>query len=305
MDGKESILIVDDDEGTCRSLRLIFRKKGYEAETAGTGQEAIEKARRKFFNLALLDIKLPDTEGIELLAPLKEIHPDMVVIMVTAYASVESAVRALNEGALAYIIKPLDMRGVLAKVRGALQDQRIIEEKRRAEEELAYRATHDALTDLPNRALFKAHLTLALTLARRKQRKLAVMVLDLDRFKNVNDTLGHGAGDQLLQAVGVRLVDLLRESDRIGRMGGDEFTLLLTEVAKVEDAAEVACRILGAVRKPFVIDGHQLHITTSIGIALYPSDGDDPDTLIKNADKAMYRAKKHGRNNYQHSLAKG
>ena len=143
MDNKESILIVDDDESTRRSLTLVFGEKGYVTETAGTGQEAIEKAHERFFNLALLDIKLPDMEGIELLSPLKEIHPDMVVIMATAYASVETAVRALNEGASAYIHKPLNMDAVLATVNDVLEKQRLVVENRKlyqeAQRELAER----------------------------------------------------------------------------------------------------------------------------------------------------------------------
>jgi signal transduction histidine kinase len=129
------ILIVDDDENICRSLRLIFKKKGYEVETAGTGREALEKAQERFFNLTLLDIRLPDTAGIELLAPLKELHPDMAVILVTGYASLETAVQALNEGALAYITKPLNMDEVLATVREVFEKQRLVIENRRLYQE--------------------------------------------------------------------------------------------------------------------------------------------------------------------------
>ena len=136
MDAKERILIVDDDEGTRRSLSLIFDKKRYETETADTGREALEKIREKFFNLAILDIKLPDMEGVELIAPLKERHPDTVVIMATAYASVETAVRALNDGASAYIVKPMNMDEVLATIKETLEKQRLMLEKRQAEEQL-------------------------------------------------------------------------------------------------------------------------------------------------------------------------
>jgi two-component sensor histidine kinase/ActR/RegA family two-component response regulator len=136
MEEKESILIIDDDESTCKSLSLIFRKKNYEIETAGTGEEAIEKARERFFNMALLDIKLPDMEGVELLAPLKEMHPDMVIIMVTAYASMETAVRALNEGASFYIIKPLNMDEVLSTIREVLEKQKLVIENRRLLQEV-------------------------------------------------------------------------------------------------------------------------------------------------------------------------
>ena len=135
MDEKEIILIVDDDEGARRSLTLIFGRKGYETQTAGTGREAIEKAQGRFFNLALIDIKLPDMEGVELIAPLKEMHPDMVVIMVTAYASLETTMCALNEGASAYITKPLNMDAVLATVSDALEKQRLVMENRRLYQE--------------------------------------------------------------------------------------------------------------------------------------------------------------------------
>lgn len=136
MKGKESILIVDDDKSTCRTLSLIFGKEGYVVETAGTGREALEKAQGRFYNMILLDIRLPDMEGIKLLAPLKKMHPDMVVVMVTGYASMETAVRALNEGASAYLTKPLNMDEVLATTRGALEKQLLVAEKRQADEML-------------------------------------------------------------------------------------------------------------------------------------------------------------------------
>jgi len=175
-----------------------------------------------------------------------------------------------------------------------------ITERVLTEEELAYMATHDPLTGLPNRMLFSDRLTLALAHAHRNQRKLSVMLLDLDQFKEVNDTLGHSVGDKLLQAVGKRLTSLLRKSDTAARMGGDEFLLLLPEIAGCEDVAKVAQEILEAIRRPFVFDGQEIHTTISIGIAMYPDDGEDADTLMKNADIAMYRAKDRGRDNYRH-----
>ena len=135
MNEKQSILIVDDDESICRSMALIFDEKGYETETVLKGGEAIEKARERFFNLAFLDIKLSDMEGVELLAPLKKIHPDIVVIIITGYASLETAVQALNEGAAAYITKPLNMDEVLVKVREGLEKQRLMMENRRLYQE--------------------------------------------------------------------------------------------------------------------------------------------------------------------------
>jgi diguanylate cyclase (GGDEF)-like protein/PAS domain S-box-containing protein len=176
---------------------------------------------------------------------------------------------------------------------------RDISERKLAEEQIEYQAYHDALTGLPNRRLFRDRLTVALAHARRLQSNLAVMFLDLDRFKYVNDTLGHSFGDELLKMVATRLQAALREEDSIARMGGDEFTVLLPELNKIEDAASVAQKLIDAVAHPMRIEETELFITTSIGIALYPSDGDTAEWLLKNADHAMYRAKDAGRNSYQ------
>jgi diguanylate cyclase (GGDEF)-like protein/PAS domain S-box-containing protein len=177
---------------------------------------------------------------------------------------------------------------------------RDITERKRREETLRHLAYHDHLTGLPNRMLFNQRLILELSHARRNQQRLAIMLLDLDRFKDINDALGHDVGDKLLQAVGERLTDLLRRSDTICRMGGDEFTLILPEIIRARSAATVAEKILDAVRKPFMCEGHEIYVTTSIGIAIYPDDGADGDILIRKADIALYRAKDNGRDNHQH-----
>ncbi len=174
-----------------------------------------------------------------------------------------------------------------------------ITERRRAEETIKHLAYHDGLTDLPNRSLFEDRLAVALAQARRKKQMSAVMFLDLDRFKVVNDTVGHALGDRLLQGVAERLMGLVRDGDTVARVGGDEFTLLLPDVAGPEDTVEVAERILDALRQPWVLNGHEFRITTSIGIAMYPNDGEDVESLLRNADTAMYRAKDGGRDNYK------
>jgi diguanylate cyclase (GGDEF)-like protein/PAS domain S-box-containing protein len=176
---------------------------------------------------------------------------------------------------------------------------RDISERKRAEEQIEYQAYHDALTGLPNRRLFRDRLTVALAHSRRLKSTLAVMFLDLDRFKYVNDTLGHSIGDELLKTVAARLAAALREEDSIARMGGDEFTVLLPELNSPDHAASVAQKLLEAVGQPMRIDETELFITTSIGIALFPNDGDTAELLLKNADHAMYRAKDAGRNSYQ------
>jgi diguanylate cyclase (GGDEF)-like protein/PAS domain S-box-containing protein len=162
-----------------------------------------------------------------------------------------------------------------------------------------YLAQHDFLTDLPNRMLLNDRLTQATALARRRGSHLAVLFIDLDRFKHVNDSLGHVIGDALLQSVARRLVASVRSSDTVSRQGGDEFVALLTEIAHAQDAAASAQKIIAALVVPHEIANHQLHITTTIGISIYPDDGLDAETLIKSADTAMYHAKANGRNSYQ------
>jgi len=176
---------------------------------------------------------------------------------------------------------------------------RDISEHKQTEERLTYLATRDLLTGFPNRTLFDDRLTLAIAHAQRSKKKLTVILFDLDKFKEVNDTMGHKAGDQLLKAVSKRMKNLLRKSDTIARMGGDEFLFLLPEISHIEDATKIAQKIIDSFKSPFTIDHQKIHITTSIGIVLYPQDGEDADTLIKNADIAMYQAKKEGWNNYQ------
>jgi len=171
---------------------------------------------------------------------------------------------------------------------------------RQTEEITKQLAYHDSLTGLPNRRLFNDRLNVAIGYAQRNRHKLAMLLLDLDQFKDVNDTLGHSVGDKLLKAVSERLINILRKSDTVARMGGDEFMLMLPEMALGEDAAKVAAKILNAFQDPFVFEGYELRITTSIGIAIYPHDGEDSDTLVKNADIAMYCAKEQGRHKYQY-----
>jgi len=177
---------------------------------------------------------------------------------------------------------------------------RDITERKVAEETINFQAYHDLLTKLPNRALLRDRLSLAISQAKRADESLAVMFLDLDRFKNINDSLGHMIGDELLQQVSIRLKDCIREGDTLARFGGDEFTLLLPDLSNSrDDAARLAQKITQALKQPFIVDNHELYVSASIGIALYPQDGTHMDTLIKHADVAMYHAKGLGKNGYQ------
>ena len=165
--------------------------------------------------------------------------------------------------------------------------------------EMSHLAQHDALTDLPNRLLFNDRLTQAIALAERQSKQLAVMFVDLDHFKKINDSLGHDVGDKLLQSVSGRLTDCVRRSDTVSRLGGDEFVVLLAQIEHAEDAAYSARKILRALATPHIIDNKSLDINVSIGVSTYPIDGQDAEGLMNRADNAMYEAKEHGRNNYQ------
>jgi diguanylate cyclase (GGDEF)-like protein len=164
---------------------------------------------------------------------------------------------------------------------------------------MSHLSQHDSLTDLPNRSLFNDRLEQAMAMANRHGRKLAVLCLDIDRFKHISDSAGLTVGDQLLQSIGNRLLACVRESDTVSRQGGDEFAVLLCEVAGSQDTALTAERMLEALSEPYLIDQIELHVSASIGIVIYPDDGTSTDVLHKHADAAMYQAKDCGRNNYQ------
>jgi diguanylate cyclase (GGDEF)-like protein/PAS domain S-box-containing protein len=189
-----------------------------------------------------------------------------------------------------------DRRG---QVTGAVIVFRDVSAARALSFRMSYLTQHDSLTDLPNRTLFSDRLTEAIAMAQRYRRNLAVLYLDVDRFKNINDSLGHDVGDRLLQSIAVRLYTCVRSSDTVSRQGGDEFVIMLAEVTHVENAGLIAEKILNALKTPHRIDNHDLHLTASIGIASYPDDGTEAEALMKNADLAMYHAKDNGRNNYQ------
>jgi diguanylate cyclase (GGDEF)-like protein/PAS domain S-box-containing protein len=187
-------------------------------------------------------------------------------------------------------------KGEIIGFRGIGRD---ITERKQSDEKIEYLATHDTLTGLPNRSMFSQLLNYAIKTAHRYQRQFAVLFIDLDRFKIINDTLGHDAGDQLLQEIAARLKQSLRTVDVVGRLGGDEFVILIEEVSDSTHIATVAHKILASIMKPFTLMGQESRITASIGISMYPKDALDEQSLMKNADIAMYMAKEEGKNNYQ------
>ncbi|MCL5237839.1 MAG: EAL domain-containing protein [Nitrospirae bacterium] len=275
-----------------------------------------------------VNIRIVSKYGVHLVGHPKEIiehipaesHPEVWQIFhpdgVTLAAPDELPLtRAVKRGAVVadeeWIVRRPDGKNILilcnagpirdseGNIAGGVMAWRDITERKQMEEAMRYQAYHDILTDLPNRMLFMDHLALELNQARRNRTALAVMFLDLDYFKNINDTLGHSVGDQLLKEVAGRLKACVRESDTVARIGGDEFNILLPDIAHTEYVAAIAKKINSIFKRPFIIENHELHVTTSIGISIYPEDGGDSEPLLKNADIAMYHAKEGGRNNYQ------
>jgi diguanylate cyclase (GGDEF)-like protein/PAS domain S-box-containing protein len=205
----------------------------------------------------------------------------------------EAVSRARDELEVRVLERTAELAGANAQLQGE------IVERRQAEARVHHMAYHDTLTGLPNRALLADRLDRAMLSAQRSERRLAVMFLDLDRFKTINDSLGHLTGDQLLKEVASRLCRAVRASDTVARLGGDEFVVLVPGIRSIEEASRVAEKIIEALAVPFPLEGRMLHITPSIGICVYPDDGEDVETLMRHADGAMYHAKASGRNNYQ------
>ena len=433
------ILLVDDEPRLLSSLYELLRDRDYLLFTASSGAEALAHLERTRFDLVLLDLRLPDMSGHDIMDFINQKGFDPDVIVMSGEVGIDAAIGALKRGAYDYLRKPYSREELLKTVANALKQRRLaaanlhiasqlenseklyrylvdsspdiiytlnhegrftfvndrayqllgfsredligkhysilvheedleraryafnerrvderasrnvelrlkchaggsadrtfnntlmtislnsigmhipdnevtrleffgtygvardITDRKRAEELISYQAYHDILTDLPNRMLFKDRLGLAVIQAKRKMTELAVMFIDLDRFKLVNDTLGHVKGDELLQQASVRLKECLRRGDTLARQGGDEFTIVLPELRDREDAKHIADKFLECLQKPFDLDGHEVHISASIGIAIYPTDGESIDELLRHADIAMYQVKALGKNGH-------
>jgi diguanylate cyclase (GGDEF)-like protein len=297
------ILLVEDNAGDARLFREMFQdQSSHEIEL--TRVESLREAETRLaghaFDIILLDLGLTDAQGLEAVQRVCAAAPKIPLVVLTALDDEVAAAQALQEGAQDYLIKgQIETRGLLRAMRYAIKRKTKELASSVEKEEMTYSAQHDFLTGLPNRMLLSDRARQAIALAPRHKKKVAVLSLDLDGFKGINDSLGHSTGDKLLQSVAKRLVDCVRGSDTVSRQGGDEFVVLLSEVAQAEDAAVTAKRMLQAVGEAHGIDLHDLNVTASIGLSLYPDDGSDPETLVKNADAAMYQAKANGRKNYR------
>jgi diguanylate cyclase (GGDEF)-like protein len=281
------VLVVDDDRSTRSTLRHTLQRDGFRVEEASDGQQALAMLTRFQPDVILMDAMMPVMDGFTACARMQELPngADIPVLMITALQDNSSVERAFAAGASDYIPKPIHYAVLSQRVR------RIIEANR-AEKRIRHLAYNDVLTNLPNRTLFFELLGKSTDRARAAGLQLAVLFMDLDRFKYVNDNLGHDVGDRLLQGVAQRLRQTVRADDTVARLGGDEFTVVLNELDSPAAAATAAHNIVRALAAPFPIDGHEIFVTASVGIAMFPHDGGDVATLVKHADSAMYRAKR-------------
>ncbi len=281
------VLVVDDDRSTRSALRYALQRSGFAVEEAVDGARALAMIERSAPDVILMDAMMPEMDGFAACAKLQETPrgKDIPVLMITALDDHISIERAFAAGASDYIPKPINLAVVNQRVR------RVVEANR-AEKHVRRLAFNDALTGLPNRVLFAENLSRAIENAESQGKSLAVLFLDLDRFKFVNDTLGHEIGDRLLKAVASRIRYCVRSSDCVARLGGDEFTVLLDDLGDAAFAANVAQKICRTLASAFEIDGQEIFVSTSIGISVFPGDGNDVSTLLRHADTAMYRAKR-------------
>ncbi|MGZ5434576.1 MAG: putative bifunctional diguanylate cyclase/phosphodiesterase [Pyrinomonadaceae bacterium] len=306
---KPSILIIDDEEQV-RGLLTETLSDRFFCTSVDSAEKALAVLANVEFSLVVSDINMSGISGLELVPRISQMAPDTVVVMISGQQAIESAIEAMRVGAYDYITKPLDIRLVRAAVERAMTHHELLKQKRQYEnnlEELVEKRTaevqhlayYDSLTDLPNRTLFADRLQQTLATAPHNNQLAALVLVSLDRFEKINDTLGHATGDLLLQQVANRLAQRTKKGDTIARFGGDEFAFLLTSIERTDEAAEFARELLEALLLSFRLETQELYLNASIGISVFPDDGADAETIMKNAGAALFRAKRKGGGGYE------
>ncbi len=294
------ILHLEDEPNDAELIRTILNREDIQCESirVETKSDFVAAVEQGGFGLILADHSLPGFDGMSALAIAREKCPEVPFILISGVLGEEVAIESLKQGATDYVLKQL-MTRLMPAVQRALNEAKLLaerkllqqkfEESRILEHHLAY---HDILTGLPNRQLFFDNMQQSVALASRYQQLLAVLFLDLDNLKDINDTFSHSAGDFVLKSVAQRLISCIRKSDIVARIGGDEFAIALVNIVHHGDAVRISQKILEKIANPILLDDQEILISASIGIGLYPADGNDIETLLKNADIGMYRAKK-------------
>ena len=298
------VLIVDDTPANLVAMRRVLAKLDCEVVEAGSGNDALAACLEHEFALILLDVQMPDMDGFEvatLLAGTAETQRTPIIFVTAAFKDDLDRMTAYEVGAVDYIAKPINEFVLLSKVKIFLELHRGRVALRAAESQARYQASHDPLTGLPNRLLFDDRLVTAIRRSARESLLLALIYIDIDRFKPVNDQYGHRVGDALLRVIAERLQGQVRDSDTVARLGGDEFAVLLEKLAHPDDALRIESQLVAVLEQPFVLQLPEIAETVTVGVgastglALYPRDGGSSDTLLAAADARMYQVKRHGR----------
>ena len=286
----------DDAEFLARSLTRA-KKARFTVTRVASLARAVELLAGTSFDAVLVDLTLPDSQGLETVERALSAAGSAPLIVITGQDDEQLAIAAVQSGAQDYLVKDEVSDAALARtVRHAIERKRVLEDMSDAFERQHYLATHDALTGLPNRMLFLDRLLRAQAMARRNRSGVAVLFVDLDGFKRINDVLGHDVGDRVLTQSAARLVSCVRETDTVARFGGDEFVVLLEDVEAHRGAERVAAAIVSVMNSPIYVSQQELSVTPSIGVAVDPSGRHDANTLVRCADAAMYRVKAKGGN---------
>ena len=294
MTSRLRLLLIEDSEDDAALVVRALARGGYDVASERVDTPAALRAAldRQSWDLTIADYTMPGFSGTAALQILRERDADLPFIFVSGTIGEDSAVAAMRVGAHDYIMKG-NLKRLVPAVERELRDAAVRRERRRAEQRIAYLAYHDALTELPNRSLLHDRLDQAARAANRDTKPLALLVMDLDGFKEINDTLGHHAGDRVLQHVATRVRGTLRETDTVARLGGDEFAIVLPST-DVDGAILAAQKVLQEIERPLVIDGRPLGVRASVGVACFPEHGASAETLLQKADVAMYLAKSDG-----------
>ncbi len=298
-DSALNVLVVTDCGGSACRLLDGLRDEGFDPwwRRVCTAEEMRKVLSVADWDLILADFTLADFDAAAALDILDEAALDVPFIVLSDESGMDRIAALIRKGARNFVLKD-DLGAFVSAVESELQDREARRRNRQSEEEIRRQANHDPLTGLPNRRLFSDRLSQSMKRARRQGSCMSLLFVDLDRFKSVNDTMGHAAGDRLLEEAAGRLLSNIRDSDTAARLGGDEFAIILSDSTNPRAGDGVARKVLDSLAEPFVIAGAEAFITASIGIAVYPFDGDDAESLVAAADAAMYRVKKLGRNGF-------
>lgn len=294
------ILVADDCEETARTLADLLALRRYRTIHVCTEAAAVcDLHALNNYDLILLDMHMPGADGLVVMQQLRRMAPDSFLPVIVITGNDDLRLAALDAGAYDFVTKPIDFDEIDARVRNMLEVRllyRFVDEQRRLQQNVAL---HDPLTGLANRRLALDRIDAALEHVKRHKGMMALMYLDVDEFKLINDQYGHGCGDALLKEIATRLAARMREEDTVARIGGDEFLIVLPELKDLAGAAAAAREVVRLFSRPIQLRDFSLGVTTSVGIAVYPGDADTADGLLESADQALYAAKRAGKNRYR------